>query len=142
MLGGRGQVEDSPWRGEDADTSVPLDTLDQRTVFIYSDSWQILEERIDVTWTPGSPPSSFTPEKVYQNIYGLEYIDQVHCRRLDGNADGTYGLTLGDKTYYHLTDDQFSTLAVLDQNANLIERIDYDPYGMGRAAFNSGTCFN
>ena len=91
---------------------------------VYSAGWQLLEERVWESWT-GEPTDDI--DKVYQTIYGIRYIDDVICRRLDGDVDGTY-----DKTWYHLTDNQFSTVAVLDHAANLVERAAYDPCGGAR----------
>ena len=58
-------------------------------------------------------------------------------RRLDrgdgagGGPDGDYA-DAEDGTYFHLTDAQFSTVAVVDQTGSLIERVGYTPYGEGR----------
>jgi len=105
-----------------ADTSVSPNGLDQMTVMHYTAGWQLIEERIDYSWSSG-----FTQDATYHTIYGARYIDDVVCRRIDYTANGSM-----DATYYHLTDNQFSTLAILDETANLVERVDYDPYGRAR----------
>lgn len=53
-------------------------------------------------------------------------------RRVDGNADGDYDDAGTDDAWYHLTDAQHSTIALLDDTAGLYERISYDPYGRAR----------
>jgi RHS repeat-associated protein len=110
-----------------SDTSAPtVNGLDEMRVMIYSAGWQMIEERVDTGWSSG-----FTADDIYQTIYGLRYIDDVICRRLDHDVDGDY-TDGGSGTYYHMTDNQFSTVAVLDQNSNLLERVSYDPYGRSR----------
>lgn len=110
-----------------ADTSLPtIDGLDEMRVMIYSAGWQMLEDYVDTGWSSG-----FTADKAYQIIYGIRYIDDVVCRRLDANVDGDFA-DGSDRTYYHLTDNQFSTVAIVDQNAGLLERVSYDAYGRAR----------
>ncbi len=51
----------------------------------------------------------------------------------DFTNDG-WGVTYEDE-WFHLTDHQFSTVAVLDESSTLIERVVYDPYGQGKHHF-------
>jgi RHS repeat-associated protein len=53
--------------------------------------------------------------------------DDIVMRRQDDGNDGNW-----NSTWYHLTDTLFSTVAIIDQNANLIERVSYDAYGNAR----------
>ena len=57
-----------------------------------------------------------------QYVIGLRYVDDVILHREDGDVDGTY-----DETWYHLSDVQYSTVAILDDAAALVERVSYDP---------------
>ena len=89
-----------------------------------SGGWQLLEERIDDDndATPGT-------NRHVQYIWGPRYIDDLLCRRQDSDLDGEY---LDDSYWYHCTDVQFSTVAILDELAALTERAEYDPYGLPR----------
>ncbi|MCH7798025.1 MAG: hypothetical protein IID28_06215 [Planctomycetes bacterium] len=62
-----------------------------------------------------------------QYVWGARYIDDIVLHRIDIEPNGTY-----DDIYYHLTDAQFSTVAVADQAANLKERVSYTAYGVAR----------
>jgi len=57
--------------------------------------------------------------------------DTIIIHREDAGGDGDFDATSGggDQSWWHLTDVQFSTVAVLNDNAVLQERIAYDPYG-------------
>jgi len=71
------------WRTvKKADTSVTPNGLDQMTVMHYTAGWQLIEERVDHTWSSG-----FTQDHVYHTIYGARYLDDVVCRRIDTNRD-------------------------------------------------------
>jgi len=71
-------------------------------------------------------------------------IDDIVLHRQDNNADGDYsdpasggGIGGGapkaaDATYYHLTDVQFSTVAIIDVDAVVQERVTYSAYGRSR----------
>ena len=54
-------------------------------------------------------------------------IDDIAVRQQDTNLSGTF-----NDTWYHLTDTLFSTIAIIDDAANLIERASYDAYGNAR----------
>ena len=55
-----------------------------------------------------------------QYVWGQGYIDNLLLHREGGD------------TWYHLTDVQFSTVAILDGAAALVERVSYDAYGKAR----------
>ena len=61
-------------------------------------------------------------------LWGGRYIDDILMHREDTNGDGDFTDT-ADTRWWHLTDVQFSTIAILDDAANLQERIKYDSYG-------------
>ena len=66
----------------------------------------------------------FTKNEAIDKIGGQRYIDDIIAHRVDEDSDSTY-----DETYYHLTDELFSTVAILDSSAALVERANYDSYG-------------
>ena len=102
--------------------------LDQERRFTYDASWRIAEELIDDDFDadPGDGP-----DRRVQSIWGNRYIDDLILRRIDDDLDGDY-----DHDWYHLTDVQFSTVAVIaprtSQNARIHERLTYDAYGRAR----------
>jgi len=59
--------------------------------------------------------------------WGNRYIDDLILRRIDRDLDDEY-----DEAWYHLTDVQFSTVAVTGLNARVHERVTYDAYGRAR----------
>ncbi len=100
--------------------------LDEMRLMYYSANWQLLEERIDRSWSSG-----FTEDERAQTIWGKRYIDDAVLRRRDLDADGTY-----DEEFYYLSDAQFSTVAMVDSsNARVIERTTYEAYGKARHHF-------
>ncbi|GMV25109.1 MAG: hypothetical protein AMXMBFR58_11400 [Phycisphaerae bacterium] len=129
------------WRTvKDADTQGALG-LDQRRIMYYSAGWQMLTELVDdYTNTTGGPPSGFAADRVTQQVWGLRYIDDPVLRRIDTDHDGSYsdeaddGEPNGDSTtehaYWHVTDTQFSTVAMMGRWATEIERVSYSAYGV------------
>lgn len=74
--------------------------------------------------------------KVIQEVFGFQYIDEVVLRRVrnagEGAAPNRWVFTsTTDTSYYHLTDPQYSTLAMIGtgQKPVLYERVRYDAYG-------------
>jgi len=115
------------WRSAkelDTDGSVP----DQRREQYYSAGWQLVEERVDDGWTSGG---GFSADRRLQYLWGIRYIDDIvmHREDHDGDGDFTDGGTL---RWWHVTDVQYSTVAVLDDSATIHERIAYDAYGKAR----------
>jgi RHS repeat-associated protein len=53
------------------------------------------------------------------------------ARRIDANGDGDY-VDGGDGTWYHLTDAQFSTVCLVDDEGAVAERVSYSAYGIAR----------
>ncbi|MBX3356663.1 MAG: hypothetical protein KF724_13290 [Phycisphaeraceae bacterium] len=101
-------------------------TLDEERVFAYSASWQLLEERVDKEYI-----SSPGLNKRVQYVWGLRYIDDCLMHRADLNNDGDY-TDSNENTWYHMTDGMFSSVAVLNRTATLVERVSYDSYGQAR----------
>jgi RHS repeat-associated protein len=109
-----------------ADTSSPPDgDLNQVRSMYYSANWQLLEELIIDDWDEQSQQNE--PNRRMQYVWGQRYIDDIIMRRQDDGNDGTW-----NDTWYHLTDTLFSTVAIIDMSANLIERVSYDAYGNAR----------
>ena len=104
------------------DTSLIPDGLDQMRVLSYDASWRLVDEQVDDGWSP-SPPGTFTADRTLEQFWGLRYIDDPILRRDDPAAVGGY---------WHITDAQFSTAALLDNNADVYERVWYTPYGEAR----------
>jgi hypothetical protein len=84
----------------------------------YNANWQLLEERIDDNL--GGTPSVSTN----QYVWGMRYIDDIVLLR------GTAGQIT--RTYYQLTDAQFSTVALVSSSAVVTERVTYSAYGEAR----------
>ena len=62
-----------------------------------------------------------------QYLRGQRYVDDLICHRQDADKSGAY-----EETCHHLTDAIFSTRAIIDDAANLKERVTYDAYGNAR----------
>lgn len=112
----------------DSDLTDGNNVLDQQRIMYYSASWQLLEERIDDDGpTFPDSPTSTDIDRHMQYAWGIRYIDDIYLHREDTDKNGSY-----DKTYYHLTDPQFSTVALIDRSAVVAERVTYTAYGQGR----------
>jgi RHS repeat-associated protein len=83
-----------------------------QTRYVY-DGWQLVQE-ID----------ALTDTVLAEYVYGPGYIDDVIQSSRGGN------------TYYHHTDQQYSTVAITDVDGNVVERYGY--YAFGNAAFYEG----
>ncbi|MBX3356723.1 MAG: hypothetical protein KF724_13595 [Phycisphaeraceae bacterium] len=100
--------------------------LDEERTYAYNASWQLVEERVDADYS-GDPGL----DKRVQYAWGLRYIDDCLMHRADLNNDGDYADS-GENTWYHMTDGMFSSVAVLNRIATLVERVSYDSYGQAR----------
>lgn len=101
-------------------------TFDQRRLMYYDGDGRILEERIDDNFDVDS-----TVDRICQMMWGDRSSDDLLMRREDANADGDY-VDGGDSTWWILTDRQFSVVAVVAANGDLVERVGYTPYGVAR----------
>src|SRR5689334_9536277 len=86
----------------------------------YSASWQLIEERVDDAYatSPGT-------DETFQEVFGARYVDDAAIR-LRRTTD------VPENIWYHLTDAQFSTVAMVDSSGAVAERVGYDPYGRAR----------
>ena len=107
----------------------------------FSANWQVLEERIDAESAFTTDPTSGDIDRREQYIWGVRYLDDLVMHRVDGNTDGDYDDVGTDAKWYHLTDAQFSTVAVMGANGDLHERVSYDPYG-GKSGTGTGFAAN
>ena len=94
----------------------------------YSADWQLLEEHIN-----DDLASSSDVDRHVQYLWGSRYIDDIVLHRENNDfTNDSPTITTYEKTYYHLTDVQFSTRAIIDDGAALIERVSYSAYGEAR----------
>ncbi|MBI9019493.1 MAG: hypothetical protein JEZ07_19765, partial [Phycisphaerae bacterium] len=82
-------------------------TLESTTLYWYNNNWQVLAE------TDGAD----SLERIF--LYG-NYIDEVLIHQEVANS---YQL------YYQLQDHLYSSVALLDQNNTIVQRVEYDSYG-------------
>jgi len=113
------------WRSIKTSDSDDSGGIDEKREQYYTAGWQLVEERIDDSWSSGG---GFSADRYMQYLWGTRYIDDIIMHREDTGGDGDFD-AIGDQSWWHLTDVQFSTVAVLNDNAVLQERIAYDPYG-------------
>lgn len=107
---------------------------DQARFMYYSPGWQLVEEFImnDQASAPTSPINTGTGDlhadvdQTMHYVWGIRYIDDIVARFVDDDL-ATAGY---ERVYYHLTDAQFSTVAIIDDAAKVKERVDYTPYGV------------
>jgi RHS repeat-associated protein len=88
------------------------------TDLYYSDSWQVLEEKVGTT------------TKV-QYVWSPVYVDAMILRDRDANGtpgDGPYGSNLEQRLYVQ-HDANFNVTALVDTSGTAVERYVYDPYG-------------
>ncbi len=102
---------------------LPQGVPGQLRLQYYSAEWQLIHEEIDDAY-PAQPGVN----KVSQEVWGLRYIDDPVLRR---SYDPAGGGDVPETLHYHLTDVQFSTVAMVGVGSNpiLYERVRYRPYG-------------
>ena len=101
--------------------------LDQQRIMYYSAGWQLLEERIDDD-SPFTPdPLAADVDRHVQHMWGPRYIDDIILHRENNDFTNDSPAITYEKTFYHLTDVQFSTVAVIDDSAGLAERVTNPP---------------
>ncbi len=106
-----------------SDVSLPLTgPVDEARQLFYSPDWQLIEERIDDTYT-----GTFAADRIIQTVWGVIGIDNALVRRLDDDVDGTI-----EERHWLLCDAIGSVVAVVDSNARVLERVVYSPYGEAR----------
>lgn len=114
-------------RARSDDPLNPDGTYDEERVMYFDASWRMLEELID-----DDLDVSAGFDRAGQQVWGLRYIDDAVLRRTnDDLTDDGSGVTY-DGSFYYCTDVNFSPLAVLDEDAHLVNRVRYRPYGLAR----------
>jgi RHS repeat-associated protein len=117
-----------------ADTSTTAaNGLDEERTYFYTPGWQLIEERIDVDddLSNGNTGHDDTVNRIAQQFWGSRYIDDAVARRTDNDADGDF-TDAGDGLFFYLTDRQFSVNALVRADGDVVERIEYSPYGLAR----------
>jgi RHS repeat-associated protein len=71
-------------------------------------------------------------------VPGPTYVDDTIAARRDLNRDGDFD-DAGEGFLYYLTDQQHSTVALIDGDGNVVERYGYDPFGAPTIYDDSGT---
>ena len=115
----------------DTDNS-PDNVLDEVRIMYYDSQWRIIEEEIDDI---AVDPYNAIPNRRIQYVWGIRGMDDIIMHRIDNDLDGSYTGQF-DRKYYHLTDIQFSTVAIIDNNARVIERVVYDAFGKARHQYS------
>jgi RHS repeat-associated protein len=108
----------------DTDTTDTTHALDEERFLYYSPEWQVLEARVD-----SDRQSSPGIDRHIQHVWGVRYIDDIVSTRQDYDPSEENGAEL---ITFHVTDAQFSTVAIVDADATVIERITYTAYGVAR----------
>ncbi|MCC6678250.1 MAG: hypothetical protein IT436_14005, partial [Phycisphaerales bacterium] len=108
------------------DTNAGGNGIDQQRAMYYSAGWQLVQEDIDdfTNCNPDAGGCTPTPDGTIdrraQEFWGLRYIDDPVLRRIGQGTSGWLGAN--DQAYYHLTDAQFSTVAMITAvGAQLVE---------------------
>ena len=95
-----------------------------QTLFVW-DGWRLISE-IDAT----------TGKAVAEYVPGPNYVDDTVAVRRDLDRNGNFA---GEGFLYFLTDQQHSTVALLDETGNLVERYGYDAFGTPTYYDGAGT---
>jgi hypothetical protein len=66
-----------------------------------------------------------------QHVWGLRHIDDPVQQRRAAYASGSWGAYT---EYFHLTDAQYSTVALVDGSGAIKERVQYSAYGQAAQA--------
>lgn len=78
-------------------------------------------------WRLVSEINGLTGQPIAEYIPGPDYVDDVVASRRDLDSNGTFA---ADEIFYHQTNHQHSTVALLDHNGDVAERYSYDPFGV------------
>jgi len=119
--------------------ALPDGILDQLRIMIYDAGWRLIQERIHDGFDPGtdSPQSPGTLTRRVSSVPvlpGTGAADQVLMRRTRSFPPTGNPV---DTDHYLLHDHLGSTVAVLDRDAKLLERVRYDAYGHARHSWGN-----
>lgn len=90
--------------------------IDSQTLYVW-DGWRLVAE-VD----------GLMGEVVAEYVPGPGYVDHTIAARRDLDRDGDFG-GANEGWLYYLTDQQFSTVALLDASGAVVERYGYDAFG-------------
>lgn len=108
----------------DSDTNNSTHALDELRSMYYSHEWRLLEVRVDANYQSSPGVNSHI-----QHVWGERYIDDIVSTRLDPDPSVEDGY---ETVQFHVTDAQFSTVAMLSSAAAVLERVTYSAYGVAR----------
>jgi len=111
----------------DSNVANTTHALDTEQVLLYDADWRLLERRVNST----NDPMEEEPEidRIIHHVWGLRYIDDIVATRHDINPSAENGHEL---IFFHITDAQFSTVAMLSDTGAVLERVTYTAYGVAR----------
>ena len=105
-------------------------SLASRRHYYYSDTWQVLEERLETSDGSGGFDTAIVDR---QYVWGLRYVDDLlsRDRNTDGTSTGDYGKTGSglDERVMVLQDANYNVCAVANTTGVCLERYNYTSYG-------------
>ena len=105
-------------------------SLTSRRHYYYSDTWQVLEERLETSDGSGGFDTAIVDR---QYVWGLRYVDDLlsRDRNTDGASTGDYGKTGSglDECLMVLQDANYNVCAVANTTGVCLERYNYTSYG-------------
>jgi RHS repeat-associated protein len=138
----------------DSDPSDVDAFVDEANLYYYDAGWRLLEEQVDdalfessedqpsesdpfASLEPIDSVAVFVADRITHRIWGMEYIDELLFTMTD-DSDGVSGGPEGDFTtgdpdgFYAVVDRLYSVVALLDEQADLLERVRYSAYGLAK----------
>ena len=105
-------------------------SLTSRRHYYYSDTWQVLEERLETSDGSGGFDTAIVDR---QYVWGLRYVDDLlsRDRNTDGTSTGDYGKTGSglDERLMVLQDANYNVCAIANTTGVCLERYNYTAYG-------------
>ena len=99
--------------------------FNRQRYYTYSTEWQILEEHADDDFDN-------TTEEYIESFWGIGGLDDIVRRRVNDDFTNDSPDVTYEKSFYHLTDTNFSTLAITNDAGVIQERVTYSPHGVAR----------
>lgn len=128
------------------DVQTSPGSMTERRAMYYDASWRAIHEEVDDAYsaTGGGSGGPTSPTRVEEQVWGQRYIDDAVTRirgaitaigtdttgpTVNWAAAGRAGLEL---QLWQLSDIQFSVVAVLSNASEVLERVEYSPYGVAK----------
>jgi len=111
----------------DSNVANTTHELDTEQVLLYDADWRLLERRVNSSYDPMDEEPEI--DRIVHHVWGLRYIDDIVATRHDINPSAEDGHEL---IFFHVTDAQFSTVAILSDTGAVLERVTYTAYGVAR----------